>query len=53
MPICGFSNKTNIVLLTCTSDDSLPSSPLRRVAVVELVTCEHQLGLPREAARCM
>ena len=38
MPICGFSDKTNIVILTCRSDDSLPPSPLRRVAVVELGT---------------
>ena len=38
MPICGFYDTTNIVILTCTSDDSLPSSPLRRVAVVELGT---------------
>ena len=34
----GFYDKTNIVILTCTSDDSLPSSPLRCVAVVELGT---------------
>ena len=38
MPICGFYGKTNIVILTCTSDGSLPSFPLRRVAVVELGT---------------
>ena len=36
MPIWGFYDKTNIVILTCTSDDSLPSSPLRHV--VELGT---------------
>ena len=36
MPIWGFYYKTYIVILTCTSDDSLPSSPLSSVAVVEL-----------------
>ena len=36
MPIWGFYDKTNIVILTCMSDDSLLSFPLRRVAVVEL-----------------
>ena len=38
MPMCVFYDKTNIVILTCTSDNSLPSSPLRRVAVDELGT---------------
>ena len=36
MPVWGFYDKINIVILTCTSDDSLLSSPLSSVAVVEL-----------------
>ena len=61
MPIWGFYDKTNIAILTCTSDDSLPSSPLRRVAVVELgilvsVSWVCPLGLPdvldRQRAFC-
>ena len=45
MPIWGFYDKTNNVILTCTSDDSLPSSPLRRVAVVELGTLVPMVGV--------
>ena len=38
MPICSFYIKTNIVIPTCVSDDSLPASPsLVRLCVYELV----------------
>ena len=38
MPMWDFYDKTNFVIPSCTSNDSLPSSPLRCYAVVELGT---------------
>ena len=53
MPICSFILKIILSYLPVHLINSLPSSPLKRMAVIELRwEGERQMGLARGAARC-